>query len=60
MKLMGINLLPLYILIALTLLGAGISMAEHGKSRAKESFWTHLVSISITWTLIYWMIAPVL
>lgn len=51
------KILPLAILGAFTFLGLGISMAQHGKPRSKESFWTTSFSFAIQWSLILWAVS---
>ena len=47
------NMVYLYILIGLQILGLGICMAKHGEPRGKYDFWTTLVGGLIEWWLLY-------
>lgn len=45
--------IPQIIFIVLTALGAGISLKEHGQpKKGVNSFWSHFISIIITYTLL--------
>jgi hypothetical protein len=43
---------PQITLLALMVLNAGVSLANHGRSRDCENFWTHMISVaSCLWIL---------
>lgn len=43
-----------YLYIALTLVGLGIALEGHGKEKkGKESVWMHIVSVIVTYSLLY-------
>ncbi len=44
---------PQWTVIALSLIGMGIAMADHGKPRTPNNFWIHAVSVAITHYLLW-------
>ena len=44
---------PQWTLLFLMALGLGVSLANHGRPRGPESFWTSIISVAITLTLLY-------
>lgn len=49
------ELIPIGILGALTFLGIGIALVEHGKPKTgKHNVWINLVAWIIQWALILW------
>ena len=54
-----INIIPLYILAGLGILGLGMAMESHRKPKeGKINAWSTLISNIIEWGLIFWMIYP--
>ena len=50
-----VNMIPVYIMFALSLMGLGIYLAQHGKpKKGNENFWTALVSVIMKWILLAW------
>lgn len=48
-------MIPQIIVLGLTFLGIGSQMVKHGKPKeGNESFWTHLIAVIITYSLLYW------
>lgn len=44
---------PQYVYLTLIIFGLGLSLANHGKARSEESFWTTLFASSLGIFLLY-------
>lgn len=48
------NYIPQYIYLALFMLGVGVSLANHGKERKPENFFSTMIAGSIIIALLVW------